>query len=95
MISCVRDRDNTTLLQRHRKQARSFTEPNSCFSDFSDSLNSLNLMKVLLHLGKTPVGKENLSLCSVKALSNFVLILGTRTNYFLLKELVLQYTTVV
>ena len=28
-------------------------ELNSCYSDLSDSLNSLNSMKVLLHLGKT------------------------------------------
>ena len=32
-----------------------YTEPNSCLSDFSDSLNSLNSAKVLLHLEKTPV----------------------------------------
>ena len=30
-------------------------EPYSCFSDLSDSLNSLNSMKVPLHLGKTPI----------------------------------------
>ena len=32
-----------------------YTEPNSCLSDFSDSLNSLNSMKVLFHLEKTPL----------------------------------------
>ena len=31
------------------------TEPKSCFSDSSDSLNSLNSMKVTLHLEKTPM----------------------------------------
>ena len=36
-------------------RAEPYTEPNSCFSDSSDSLNSLNLMKVLLHLEKTPL----------------------------------------
>ena len=36
-----------------------YTEPYSCFSDFSDSLNSLNLMKVLLHLWKTPLFLES------------------------------------
>ena len=49
--SCVRDRDDTT-------RADPYTEPNSCLSDFSDSLNSLispNSMKVLLHLEKTPL----------------------------------------
>ena len=30
-----------------------YTEPNSCFSDSSDSLNSLNAIKVPLHLEKT------------------------------------------
>ena len=33
-------------------------DPNSCFGDLSDSLNlpkSVNLMRVLLHLGKTPI----------------------------------------
>ena len=33
-------------------RADPYTEPNSCFSDSSDSLNS---MKVLLHLEKTPL----------------------------------------
>ena len=32
-----------------------YTKPNSCFSDSSDSLNSLNSMKVPLHLEKTPI----------------------------------------
>ena len=39
-------------------RADPFTEPNSCLSDFSESLNSLNSvnsMKVLLHLEKTPM----------------------------------------
>ena len=30
-------------------------KPNSCFSDSSVSLNSVNSAKVLLHLGKTPI----------------------------------------
>ena len=34
-------------------RADPYIEPNSCFSDFSDSLD---LLKVLLHLGKTPLG---------------------------------------
>ena len=39
-------------------RADPYTEPNSCFSDSSDSLNllnSLNSVKVLLHLEKTPL----------------------------------------
>ena len=32
-----------------------YIEPNSCLSDLSDSLKSLNSMKVLHHLGKTPL----------------------------------------
>ena len=30
-------------------------DPDSCLSDFWDSLNSLNSVKVLFHLGKTPI----------------------------------------
>ena len=36
-------------------RADPYTKPNSCLSDFSDSLNSLNSVKVLLHLEKTPM----------------------------------------
>ena len=36
-------------------RADPYTEHNSCFSDSSDSLNSLNSMKVPLHLEKTPL----------------------------------------
>ena len=36
-------------------EADPYTEPNSYFSDSSHSLNSLNSMKVLLHLEKTPM----------------------------------------
>ena len=43
--SCFREQDATTSPARHRW-------PNSCFSDLIDSLNS---MKVLLHLAKTPL----------------------------------------
>ena len=50
-ISCVRDRDSITQQSR----ADLHTEPNSCLIDFSDSLNSLNSLKVLLHLEKTPM----------------------------------------
>ena len=52
-ISCVRIE---TLPLSHRatsNRADPYSEPNSCLSDFSDSLNSLNSMKVLLHLEKT------------------------------------------
>ena len=35
-------------------RANPYTEPNSRFSDSSDSLNSLNSTKVPLHLQKTP-----------------------------------------
>ena len=54
-ISCVRDREMIPLDHRDRgNRADLYTEPNSCFSDSSDYLNSLNSMKVLLHLEKTP-----------------------------------------
>ena len=45
-------------------------DPNSCFIDLSDSLNSLhsvNSMKVLLHLGNTPL----------KSVVTFMSFLGT------------------
>ena len=48
-------KETETLPLSHRdncKRAITCTEPNSCLSDFSDSLNS---MKVLLHLEKTPM----------------------------------------
>ena len=57
-ISCVR---TETLPFSHRatgNRADAYTEPNSCLSDFSDSLNSLhslNSMKGLFHLEKTPL----------------------------------------
>ena len=46
------------ILLYHRdtcNRADPYTEPSTCFSDFSDSLNSLDSMKVLLHLEKTPL----------------------------------------
>ena len=53
--------ETETLPLSHRvtgNRADPHTEPNSCLSDFTDSLNSLNslnLMKVLLQLEKTPL----------------------------------------
>ena len=46
-ISCVKDRDYHSATEPQATE-----QFNSCFSDFSDSLNS---MKVPLHLGKTPL----------------------------------------
>ena len=58
-ISCVRDRETLPLSHRATdNRADTYTEPNPCLSDFSDSLNSLNSlnsMKALLHLEKTPM----------------------------------------
>ena len=51
--SCVRDRDSTHRATHNR--ADPYTEPSSCLSDVSDSLNSLDSMKVLLRLEKTPL----------------------------------------
>ena len=50
--------ETETLPLSHRatgNRADPYIEPNSCLSDFSDSLNSLNSLKVLLHLEKTPL----------------------------------------
>ena len=46
--SCVRDRDSTTVPET---QLTVKLILNSCFSDLPESLNSLNSVKVLLHLG--------------------------------------------
>ena len=60
MITRVRDTEMAPLYQRDKgNKPDPKTEPNSCFSDFSDSVNSLNSMKVLLHLGKTPVSTKS------------------------------------
>ena len=52
-------------------RADPFSEPNSCFSDSSDSLNSLNSMKVPLHLEKTlikaPLHLEKTPMSSFKS----------------------------
>ena len=53
--SCVRDQHATSAPARHMWKIGSLIEPNSCFSDLSVSLNSLNSVKDLLHLGKTPL----------------------------------------
>ena len=50
----------TMMLPHHRQDTRErqglLFEPNSCFSDLSNSLNS---KKVLLHLGKTVLLQHN------------------------------------
>ena len=45
--SCLGDQDATTAPARHMQRQDLQIEPNSCFSDLSDSLNSLNSVKVL------------------------------------------------
>ena len=48
--------ETETLPLSHRATGnKADPEPYSCLSDFSDSLNSLNSMKVLLYLEKTPL----------------------------------------
>ena len=53
--SCVRDQHATTAPARHMWQIGSLNWTHSCFSDLSVSLSSLNSVKVLLHLDKTPI----------------------------------------
>ena len=63
--------------QDHRdrgNRADPYTEPNSCFSDSSDSLNSLNSMKVPLHLEKTPVYNNEDRLRNTQCLTSMWLI---------------------
>ena len=52
--STVQETETLPLsLRSTSNRADPYAEPNSCLSDFSDSLNSLNSMKDLLHLEKT------------------------------------------
>ena len=61
-LLCKRQECMIPLNHRHTdNRADPYTEPNSCFSDSSDSLNSLNSMKVPLHLEKTPMSVVGLS----------------------------------
>ena len=53
--SCVRDQDATTVPARHVWKTGSLNWAQFMLLWFSESLNSLNSMKVLLYLGKTPV----------------------------------------
>ena len=67
--------------QDHRdmtNRADPYTEPNSCFSESSDSLNSLNSMKVPLHLEKTPM---DVSICDGRGVSA-----NTRNIVFIAKN---------
>ena len=64
--SCVRDWDATTVPARHMWGTGSLNWAQVMlqrFIRFQNSLNSLNSMKVLLHLGKTPLFSYK-SLCS-------------------------------
>ena len=58
VTSCVKDQDATTVPARHmRDRILKFSPIHASvkLSDSLNSLNSLNLVKVLLHLGKTPL----------------------------------------
>ena len=64
-------------------RADHYTEPNSCFSDSSDSLNSLislNSMKVPLHLEKTPNSAISRSICFVLFFEIFLSVNTTVEN---------------
>ena len=50
-LSCKRPGCNHSAIKTQRQDLQ--IDPNACFSDLSDSLKSLNSMKVLFHLGKT------------------------------------------
>ena len=53
--SCVRDQDATTASARHMWETGSLNQAQFMLQWLSDSLNLLNSVKVLLHLGKTPM----------------------------------------
>ena len=52
--SCARQQDATTVPTQHIWETESLNWTQFMLRDLSHSLNSLNSMKVLLHLGKTP-----------------------------------------
>ena len=54
-LLCLRQECDHGISKTHVRDGIFKFEPNSCFSDLSDSPNSLNSLKVLLHLGKTPL----------------------------------------
>ena len=54
-ITCVRDRDSTTVPERHSWQRRQSEVILQWFSDSLHSLNLVNSMKVLIRLGKIPL----------------------------------------
>ena len=61
---CVRDQDATTAPARQIWETGSLNWAQFLLRWFIRSLDSLNSMKVLLHLGKTPIGnKESYSSC--------------------------------
>ena len=53
--SCVRDQDATTVPAWHMWETGSLNWAQFMLQWLSDSLNSPNLVKVTLHLGKTPM----------------------------------------
>ena len=53
--SCVRDQHATTAPARHMWETGSFNQAQFMLHWLSVPLNSLNSVKVLLHLGKTPI----------------------------------------
>ena len=52
---CARDQDANTAPARHMWETRSLNQAQFMLQWLSVSLNSLNSVKVLLHLGKTPL----------------------------------------
>ena len=53
-VSCIRNQHSTSVPQGHWWQRRSLIDTYSCFSDMSDSLNSLNSPKVMFFFRKNP-----------------------------------------
>ena len=55
VTSCIRDQDATTVPARHMWETASLNQTQFMLQWLSISLHSLNSVKVLLHLGKTPI----------------------------------------
>ena len=44
--SCVRDRNDTTVPERHSNRENHWIDPNSCLSDLSDSVESAECISI-------------------------------------------------
>ena len=75
---CIRA---NSLLCKKSAQKRSLIDTNSCFSDLFDSLNALNSLKVLFHLGKTPISRWIPDPISLSHYLNLLFIVNAKMHH--------------